>query len=42
VFIAVAQTCGTPVNNHFTGLGWVDFDFLDLPRLIQAPQNGGL
>jgi hypothetical protein len=42
VFVAVAQTCGTPVNNHFTSLGRVDFDFLDLPLLIQAPQYGGL
>ena len=42
VFVAVAQTCGAPVDNHFTGLGWVDFDFLDLPLLIQAPQYGGL
>jgi hypothetical protein len=42
VLIAVAQTCSAPVNNHFTGLWWVDFDFLDLPLLIQAPQYGGL
>ena len=42
VFVAVAQTCSAPVDNHFTGLGWVDFDFLDLPLLIQAPQYGGL
>ena len=42
VLIAVAQTCGAPVNNHFAGLRWVDFDFLDLPLLIQAPQYGGL
>jgi hypothetical protein len=42
VFVAVAQTCGAPVNNHFASLRWVDFDFLDLPLLIQAPQYGGL
>jgi hypothetical protein len=42
VLITVAQTCSAPVNNHFTGLRWVDFDFLDLPLLIQAPQYGGL
>ena len=41
VLIAVAQTCGAPVNNHFAGLRWVDFDFLDFPLLIQAPQHGG-
>jgi hypothetical protein len=41
VLIAVAQTCGAPVNDDFTSFGWVDFDFLDFPLLIQAPQHGG-
>jgi len=41
VLITVAQSSGTPMNDHFSGFWRMDFDLFDLPLLIQTPQHSG-